>query len=95
MEIIILMAIFGGLGQFMGRRKGYPWAGLVLGGLLSLVGIIIILVMPDRTLHAQGQPPLAVTRKPTGTIAAYRERHAPPQPTYEENAAALRNRQQH
>jgi hypothetical protein len=56
MEIIIVMVIFGALGQFMGRRKGYPWAGLVLGGLLGIIGIIIILCMRDRTKVALPAP---------------------------------------
>lgn len=47
--IIVIAVIFGFIGLMIGRSKGRPLAGLLLGGLLGLIGVIVISVMKPTT----------------------------------------------
>jgi hypothetical protein len=53
-------------GCFMyAQGKGYsPWVGLF--GLLSIVGLLILVLMPDRHPEAKGSAPSASDPRPTG-----------------------------
>jgi hypothetical protein len=53
--IAIGMLISGGIGAAIGKAKGRPGLGLVLGMFLGLIGWIIIAVVPSVKKAAQGQ----------------------------------------
>lgn len=59
MGYVIVIIVCAVIGQLLGRRKGYQWWGLVLGGLLGLIGIVIVLCLKDKTKVVAAPAPVA------------------------------------
>lgn len=53
--LLIIWAACAFIGHQIAKPKGYPVAGIVLGLLLGLIGIIIILFLPNKNLPFDGQ----------------------------------------
>ena len=45
--VVIIALVCGFAGQAIGRPKGYPGAGLTIGLLLGVFGVVIVALMPE------------------------------------------------